>query len=140
MSFKIEIRNNTEVWYQLPGRAWFQESAHSNPANAAARRDELQRAVDTPGNVVCLLLKKGVYVVFHSAMIAQGFRGRNMTAKGFDNAKEVFKRPAGPADALYFLTTARSKWTIYDSKKAILEDEKLFAPECAEMVKNALKL
>lgn len=135
----IEVRG-VEVWHKLPRRDWFLESEHRTEAAAVLRAAELQEAIDTPGNVACLLLKKGLYAVFHTAMMQKGFAGRNATAKGFRTAKTVFTRPAGPADALYYLTTARSRWTLYDSKKQILADETLFAPEWADEVRKALEL
>lgn len=136
---EIEVRDR-ETWYKLPGKDWFLESKHSCAREAQSRAAMLKRAVDTPGNVACLLLKKGLYAVFHTGMMDAGFKGRNAVAKGFSTAKTIFTRPATDADALYFLTTARSKWTLYDSKKALYEDEKLFAPEWAAMVKKALQL
>lgn len=134
---KIETRGR-ETWYQLPGRDWFRESEHKDEAAAARRASELQKIVSHTGDIVGLKRPNGTYIVFHTAMFRRGFGARNAHAKGFSSAREVFRRPANDADALCFLGGSRARWATYDSKKALLSDEEVFAPEYVEEISKKL--
>lgn len=137
MNTKIEVRG-TATWYQLPGRDWLCESEHKDEAAAARRADELRKIVSHAGDIVGLRRKNGTYIVFHTAMFRRGFGARNAHAKGFLSAFEVFRRPANDANALCFLGGSRARWATYDSKKALLDDERVFAPEYVEEISKKL--
>lgn len=135
---QIEVRKS-EVWYKLPGRDWFCESEHRTEAAAARRAEELRKIVSYTGDIVGLKRKNGTYIVFHTAMFRRGFSDRNAHAKGFLTAFEVFRRPANDADALCFLSGSRARWATYDSKKALIDDERTFAPEYVEEISKKLQ-
>lgn len=136
--FQTKIEGTT-LYYKLPGRDWFLQDEYDTKEKAQAQEKVLLKTVSHEGSIAFQWHpKKGVMYVFHTAMYRLGFAARNAEAKGFGSLIELYRRPATPADNIYFLSGTRAKWTIYENLKSLIDDEKAFAPDHVAELEKAI--